>query len=170
MRQVLVRVRRISRYRPSPALAVACLALLVALGGVSFAAAPAGLRASAAGPGDAYSKFVNGPFTPTAATDPATVPAVVSLNVPKGKYVAWGKAYATGSNIIYVRCKLEAGFDNDVGSTVSGTIATNVVHVFPAAGTVYFRCSYFGLKPASASLWAIKVTALRVASLTNTPG
>jgi hypothetical protein len=140
---------------------------------VDFAAGqlPAGTAGPAgppgpAGPSDAYSRFLNGPIAV-----PAASTTLANLNIPQaGKYVVWGKAYFTlAAGAAVVTCRLEAGTDVDQSQTyVQGnfpfTLATNVVHEFAAAGSVDFKCATSAGSPQAN--W-IKITAIRVANLTN---
>ena len=161
-------MRRINRFRPSPAAIIACIALLVALAGTSFAAGPAIIRSSAETPANAYSTYVNGPLSV-----PGTWQKFASLTIPQaGKYVAWGKAFFTASRYSgLTNCMLQAGNDSDqssgeVPAALADTLSLNVVHTFVRAGTVDLSCKSGG----AVSIKSVKVTAIRVASLTNTPG
>ena len=214
------------RLRPSPAMVVACIALLVALGGTGIAAVtqlvprnsvgtlqlknnavtsakvknqsllradfragqipagpagPAGPGGAAGaagpagptgpagpvGPSDAYARFLNGPIAV-----PAVLTTLANLSIPQaGKYVLWAKAYFTSTTGVtsVVTCRLEAGTDLDQSQTVVTTgvpltLALIVVHEFTAAGSADFRCS---TTPGTVSANFIKITAIKVANLTN---
>lgn len=157
--------------RPSPAMVVACLALLVALSGTSIAAVsalpPNSVGTVQAPPVDAYSKYRDGPITV-----PGIETTLASLTIPKaGKYVIVAKAYVTtteNSNWTNVLCVLSAGGDNDSSaggntSQYASALALNVVHQFAGAGSVALRC--VSDNPAYAHF--IKITAIRVGTLTN---
>jgi hypothetical protein len=116
-------------------------------------------------PGDAYARFLNGPtVVPEAST------TVGGLTIPQaGNYVIWGKAYVTSPLTIVVTCVLQAGGDLDqtqtsVSSGSPASLSLNVTHNFTAAGSVDFKCA--GSLPGAAVNY-IKISAIRVASLTN---
>jgi hypothetical protein len=128
--------------------------------GPAGAAGPAG----PAGPSDAYARFLNGPVAV-----PAALTVLANLSIPQaGKYVIFGKAYFTSTVSGIVTCELAAATDFDRSLTFSSsttpfTLSTNVVHEFAAAGSADFRCSATGTHQAN----FIKITAIRVANLTN---
>lgn len=210
--------------RPSPATVIAVIALVVALGGTSYAAVtlpknsvgtaqlknnavnslkvangsllkadfksgqippgpagpagPAGAAGAAgaagpAGPSDAYSGFKNGPVAA-----PSTLSTIATLNIPQaGNYVIFAKLWMFDNvnTDVLTDCTLVAGSDSDEsrtmlegnsGTVVAGaTVALNVVHVFAAAGAVALNCNGFGV---NISINSIKITAIKVANLTNT--
>lgn len=210
--------------RPSPATVIAVIALVVALGGTSYAAVtlpknsvgtaqlknnavnslkvangsllkadfksgqippgpagpagPAGAAGAAgaagpAGPSDAYSGFKNGPVAA-----PSTLSTIATLNIPQaGNYVIFAKLWMFDNvnTDVLTDCTLVAGTDSDEsrtmlegnsGTVVAGaTVALNVVHVFAAAGAVALNCNGFGV---NISINSIKITAIKVANLTNT--
>jgi hypothetical protein len=117
-------------------------------------------------PGDAYARFLNGPIVvPTSAT------TIGGLTIPQaGNYLIWGKAYFTSPAGSVVNCVLQAGGDLDQTQTGASagspaSMSLNVAHNFTAAGSVDFRCDGSGL---GASANYIKISAIRVASLSNT--
>ena len=116
-------------------------------------------------PSVALGRFVNGPVAvPSAQTTVAT------LAIPDpGNYVIWGKTYLTTSLLAgTVTCRLEAGSNIDesltyVAADEPATLSLMVLNNFTAAGNVNFSCSAPTQKQAN----FIKITALRVANLTN---
>ena len=116
-------------------------------------------------PSVALGRFVNGPVAvPSAQT------AVATLAIPDpGNYVIWGKAYLTTSLLAgTATCRLEAGSNFDesltyVAADEPATLSLMVLNNFTAAGNVNFSCSAPTQKQAN----FIKITALRVANLTN---
>jgi len=116
-------------------------------------------------PSVALGRFVNGPVAvPSAQTTVAT------LAIPDpGNYVIWGKAYLTTSLLAgTVTCRLEAGSNIDesltyVAADEPATLSLMVLNNFTAAGNVNLSCSAPTQKQAN----FIKITALRVANLTN---
>jgi hypothetical protein len=116
-------------------------------------------------PSVALGRFVNGPVAvPSAQT------AVATLAIPDpGNYVIWGKAYLTTSVLAgTATCRLEAGSNFDesltyVAADEPATLSLMVLNNFTAAGNVNFSCSATTQKQAN----FIKITALRVANLTN---
>ena len=116
-------------------------------------------------PSVALGRFVNGPVAvPSAQT------AVATLAIPDpGNYVIWGKAYPTTSVLAgTATCRLEAGSNFDesltyVAADEPATLSLMVLNNFTAAGNVNFSCSAPTQKQAN----FIKITALRVANLTN---
>jgi hypothetical protein len=115
--------------------------------------------------GDAYARFQNGPIVvPTASA------TLLSLTIPQsGNYLIWAKTYSTAPLATAVTCRLEAGGDFDQTQTsVAGggaaSLSLNVAHNFSAAGTADFKCE--GSFPGAQANF-IKISALRLASLTN---
>ena len=116
-------------------------------------------------PSVALGRFVNGPVAvPSAQT------AVATLAIPDpGNYVIWGKAYLTTSLLAgTATCRLEAGSNFDesltyVAADEPATLSLMVLNNFTAAGNVNFSCSAPTQKQAN----FVKITALRVANLTN---
>jgi hypothetical protein len=218
-------VRSIMRRAPSPAMVVACSALLVALTGTSIAAVEASVPKNSVGTaqlknnavtaakiasnavtsakiasnavtsakiasnavtgakvqdgslvaadfgagqlaGDAYARFLNGPIVV-----PSASATLLSLTIPQaGNYLIWAKAYSTAPLATVVICRLEAGGDFDQTQTSvpagsSATLSLNVAHNFSAAGTADFKCE--GSLPGAQANF-IKISAIRLASLTNT--
>jgi hypothetical protein len=164
-------MHRISRYRPTPATAIAMIALLVALGGTGYAAIvlpansvgtaqvidgslltkdfkagqiPAG-KPGPAGPSNAFSQSVDGPVTLGIVAG-----TVASLQFPKpGSYVIWAKAnlFNTGSGDEQVACELVAGAATDRNTVYLPKPASNeeitnvVVQTFAASGTANLQCA-----------------------------
>ena len=161
-------MRRINRFRPSPAAIIACIALLVALGGVGYAATPDTFRAAAAGPGDAYVGYNDGPVTLPSGQHRK----LVKLSLPKGKYIVWAKVHLFSTNGGNPLCTLTAGPNDDesrgsLPSTGGNESLTNSVGAtFDGPGKAVFEC-WIAYGNGSAA-WA-KVTATRVANLTITP-
>jgi len=132
---------------------------------------PAGAT-GAAGPSDAYSGFKNGPVAA-----PSSLSTIATLNIPQaGKYVIFAKLWMFDNvnTAVLTDCTLVAGSDTDEsrtmlegnsGTVVAGaTVALNVVHEFSGAGAVALNCNGFGV---SISINNIKITAIKVANLTN---
>ena len=125
----------------------------------------ADLAPSVVPPSVALGRFVNGPVAvPSAQT------AVATLAIPDpGNYVIWGKAYLTTSVLAgTATCRLEAGSNFDesltyVAADEPATLSLMVLNNFTAAGNVNLSCSAPTQKQAN----FIKITALRVANLTN---
>jgi hypothetical protein len=129
---------------------------------------------------DAYSTFRDGPvdvnnFIEFAGGGIQGLPptTVAKLALPAGKWVIVAKANGIDSQEIggledivgTLGCALVAGADYDVSrSGWASTLASTVVHRFPKPGAVELRCQGFY----TAASW-IKITAVRVASLKNTP-
>lgn len=187
-------MRRVKRtfVRPSPALVVASLALLVALGGTSFAAVnalvprnsvgseqvidhslltsdfkvpPTG-PAGPPGPSAAFSKYSDGPLVPSGSQ--------AILDIPQaGNYVIFAKAFFTASDIytdpLIMTCALVAGNDNDLSQAEvhaghPSTLSLNVVHQFGGADIAYVKCSSDKEVP---YIHYVKITAIKVGTLTN---
>jgi hypothetical protein len=133
--------------------------------GAAGASGPAGATGPA-GPSDAYSRSFVGPIA-----IPTTNTTLTSLNIPQaGNYMVWAKGYLTASAGVTVTCKLVAGSDSDtsvsfVSTTSTFTISNNVVHQYTAASTADFQCQG---STSGASANAIKISAIKVATLTNT--
>jgi len=216
-------MRSLLHRRPSATTAIAVIALVVALGGTSYAAVvlpansvgtvqlkknavtsakvkdgsllktdfkagqiaagatgpagstgPAGPTGSAgpAGPSDAYSGFKNGPVAA-----PSSLATIATLNIPQaGKYVIFAKLWMFDNvnTSVLTDCTLVAGPDTDESRTMlegnsgvvvaGAVVALNVVHEFTAAGAVALNCNGFGV---NISINSIKITAIKVANLTN---
>jgi hypothetical protein len=103
---------------------------------------------------------------------------IVTLSVPAGSYWILSKLWVdnAGGNQTEVTCRLEAGVDTD--TTISGldavqtasgpeVVVNQVVHTFASSGRVKLYCTDGGFGEGSAN--NIKITAMEVASLTNTP-
>ena len=184
-------MQRITRIRPTPAMVVASIALLVALGGTSFAAvsklAPPNSVGTAAvinnsllkkdfkagqlpaGSTDAFSRTVAGerPLT-TASTSIAT------LAIPKpGKYVIWAKAFVESANPEdTVICKLTAGAASDSGrvylarNNAGATVSYVLAYSSAAAGKADLECTS-PVPTSKASASQIELVAIKVATLTS---
>jgi hypothetical protein len=105
-------------------------------------------------------------------------PTVISLNVPAGSYALNATTWLdNGATAVLVRCSLAAGGDTDLkrplleasggGASSSQSVALQVVHTFPAAGTATLTCWSFG---AATSARDTKLTAVKVDHLSNIPG
>ncbi len=138
---------------------------------LSASAAPAAAASSALPV--AYSGYHNSPINL-----PKGLGTIVSLRIPAaGDYVIFGKLTLwNGENVDdLLSCQLSAGTDVDTsqttltGNTVPyvnyAAIELNVVHRFAAAGSVNLACTGNGVKTQAS--W-IKITAIKVAGLTNT--
>jgi hypothetical protein len=148
--------------------------------GVPGPAGPAGLAGSSA----AFSRYRNGPIDAT-----RSLTKVLELEVPAGAYVVIAKVVAVtklrkGSLdrwAFTVKCRLEVGNDSDTsvaGDTTeeiytrldSATLALTAVHLFSGAGLheIYVKCTD---APGTryAELSHMKVTAIQVGTLINTP-
>ena len=156
-------------------------ALVVALGGTSYAAAK--ITSGDIKDGTTQTRDLNATAQTTAKSvhnDNGTVmtgtdKAVLSLNLKKGDYFVTSKGYAYGSaDYAYARCQLIApnGTTADTSWWWSGYNETGystlvneaVVHV-GNTGTVQLKC--YG---ANATLYGKKLTAIRVASFSNVTG
>ncbi len=126
-------------------------------------------------PGDAYAAYKNGPVAA-----PASMSTIATLNVPQiGNYVIFAKLWMFDNvnTSVLTDCTLVAGSDTDESRTMlegnsgvvvaGATVALNVVHDFTTAGSVALRCNGFGI---NVSINNIKITAIRVGTLTNTAG
>jgi hypothetical protein len=106
-------------------------------------------------------------------------PKVLTLTIPKkGHYVINAKTWLdnTSTSAVFYRCRLYAGSDFDQSRTVlepnganadGESLALQVVHTFPSAGTAYVACYSFGV---TATANDTKITAIKVASLSNVAG
>jgi len=128
------------------------------------------------GPSDAYSTSRNGSI---AILGPWTT--IATLSLPQaGAYVVFakaevGNAHASARGV--ADCLLTAGNDSDRTMSVlepgsqgtdAATIALHLGHEFAGPGTVTLECNDFVGGTVSAR--NVKVTAIRVGTLTNTPG
>jgi hypothetical protein len=123
---------------------------------------------SADSAGAAYSThFENGVGVPL-------VPAVMAtLHVPAGSYVLTAKGQVdTVNTTSIVECDLVAGADKDVSfvqgsaSHASQILVNSLVHAAPSAETVSLTCTGF---MSSGSLSEVRLTAVRVGSVTSQP-
>jgi hypothetical protein len=163
-------MRRLRRLRPSPALAVATIALLVALGGTSAAAVGLVPRNSvgssqvidgslksrdfAAGvlpaPTAVFSRSIAGPVAFANTKRPS--PPIATLAIPTaGTYLIWAKARFTAADGDF-KCSLTAGDRSDTSSaslpppvaalaSVSATLSHLMVQTFDDPGTVDLQCT-----------------------------
>ena len=184
-------MRLIARFRPSPALVVATLALLVALGGTGMAAVALVPKNSvgsaqvidgslqsgdfAAGQvlagRELLTRSIDGPVTPKAFDDP-----VGTLEIPReGAYVIWARAQVDNANH-GGQCTLIAhGIPNGAGGIPDSTRAqsivetpttptlwTTVVHGFASAGgSVDLLCAGGNKQPPRVR--NIRIAAFRIA-------
>ena len=173
-------MRLIARFRPSPALIVASIALFVALAGTSAAtvtlikpntvASPQVVDGSlqakdmnASHRRDAFSRLVVGPID--VSSDAKTV---ASARIPRGgNYVVWAKLYVSPTDAAAdVTCDLLAGGSSDrtrVATRSSAPVSLVTTATLTAGRNVDVRCK--AQPGAGAKAWVINVTALRVAGL-----
>ena len=185
-------MRFIARFRPSPALVVAPLALLVALGGTGMAAVAlvpknsvgsaqvidGSLQSSDLAAGQVLAgrgtltRSIDGPVTPRSFDDP-----VATLEIPQaGAYVIWAKAQVDSGNR-GGQCTLIAhGIPNGAGgipdralvqsiveTPTSPTLWTSVVHGFASTGgSVDLLCVSGSKQPFRVR--DIRITAFRLGS------
>jgi hypothetical protein len=133
-------------------------------------AGPRGLPGSTGpvGPSDGYSASLVGPVPVAVQATPATL---AELGIPRaGSYVISAKAYfdSTGNGIATITCTLDtlAG-DVDSVQLLAGNptpAALGVVHVYTGPGVVDLNCA----ARAAADAHYIRITAIRVGSLTDT--
>jgi hypothetical protein len=116
---------------------------------------------------NAYTKQTSGP-TQALTTTPT---AIVTLSVPRGRYLILGKVWVSGPEPTFTAiCNVVAGGDQDTGlagaysgpagANVSDTMSMHVVHTFAAAGTTSISCSRPATRTGSwgeATLTAIQV-------------
>jgi hypothetical protein len=171
-------MRQARHHSPSPAMAVALLALFIALGGTSYATLQSGGDQQATASQDtttiARSTFKDSFTLSTAANQ---LVQVARLKVPAGRYVVVAKLFTgppqQGTND-HVRCDLSAGGDfdrvvvNHDAITAFTSMSLNVVHRFSSPGTVSLRCGHV-FSAGTTSLDFIKITAIRVRALSNVP-
>jgi hypothetical protein len=119
------------------------------------------------GPSDVFQAFRNG-ISPPPLPDGATT-TLVTLPLPAGKYVVFGKLDFDGGGT--VTCRVRAGGDSDrMLSTAAGVggyhCNMQLVHEFAEAGSAVLEID----TPAAAGVRGgdAKVTAIRVGSLSNT--
>jgi len=146
----------------------------VVAAGAAFAASLAS-PASAATPPEVFSTWDN------SAILNGSTPYVANLQVPAGSYFATSKLSASvgpvGSNVLpfQVFCKLSAGasFDNSTTRIAppSGVamVTNQVVQTFAGPGTIRLECNDSTGENLSTLLEHVKITAIRVNSLSNVP-
>jgi hypothetical protein len=125
------------------------------------------LAAGVLPPSSAAGRFANGPLNVGAAQTTITSLAIGEA----GNYVLLAKAYATASALGFgtINCRLQAGanFDESQAYVEDGqpaTLSLIVLNTYNAAGTADFSCSGGPGKQVN----FVKITALRVANLSNT--
>ena len=157
-----MRVRR-SPNRPMVALAIAVLSLL-SVGGI----------ASASGDPPVVAAFRDGPVSIHGG---GTFGTVLSLNVPKGRWLVSARAGVTSASSPdrTATCRLEAGSDRDtvqarngdLGFTGGSTVLSLIVaHEFGSAGHARLRCTSNGATGAD-HVSDLRVSALKVGTLTR---
>jgi hypothetical protein len=174
-------MHRIACFRPTPALVVSTIALLVALGGTSAAAVVVlprnsvgseqvingSLKAKDFGAGqvlagsDTFSRSVDGPVFPSA----DTFSTIASLSIPKpGAYVIWSTARVEGNNV-GGECHLVAGDSVDVSRSApdasTATLWNVVVQSFVSEGSVDLQCGGISKGPSRVSHIALTATRLK---------
>jgi hypothetical protein len=179
-------MQRITRLAISLAVVAAALGLAVVLGAGSALSAPSKATGTATagagtpgprgprgpqgppGPSAAFATYKDGPI-PVQQT-PATV-ASLKIATP-GSYVITAKGYTGGNRDGNVTCLLDAHGDSDHAQTYAALDAwfdfsLEVVHTLTAAGSVDLNCS---ASTSDLNVNWIKIVAIRVGQLTNTPG
>jgi len=185
---------RLRRLRPSPALVVATLALLIALGGTSAAAVGLLPRNSvgssqvidgslrtrdfASGvlpaPTEVFSQTVAGPVSFT--LKKSASPSIATLTIPDpGTYLIWAKARFTAAEGDF-KCNLVAGDRSDTSSaslpppvaalaSATATLSHLLIQSFDDPGTVDLQCA----AAAGTDLVASDITlvAMRIADSSN---
>lgn len=179
-------MRRITRLRPTPAMVVATIALLVALGGTSAAAVALvpknsvgsdqvinrSLKAKDFEAGqvlagsDTFTRSVDGPVTSSA----DTFSTIASLPLPRpGAYVIWSTARVEGKNI-GGECHLVVGDSVDVSKSApdasTATLWNVALESFASPASVDLQCG--GIAKGQAQVTDIELTALRLASPNGT--
>ena len=185
--------------RPTPSTVIALLALFVALGGTSYATVKLQIGSAQIVDNSILSRDIHDGTlrAPDFATNllPAgfsvfkdnfqlttqanVLMPVAHLDLPAGSYVIVAKLYAgvpvaQQGFLETVRCDLVAGTDFDRAfydhdaRTAFGVLSLNVVHQFASAGSVSLNCGHAFVN-GSTTLNFIKITAIRVASLSNAP-
>jgi len=183
----------IARFRPTPSMVVASIALLVALGGTGVAAVrtllPANsvgtaqvidnsllkkdfkagqLPAGKQGPSNAYATSADGPTT---VSDGGTT--LATLQIPKpGNYVIWAKAYlsdgSTGDD--QAQCILSANNASDHSfaylpkASATATVSNIVAGKVTAAGTAQLACTS---ATGHMSARSVELVAVKIGSLAS---
>jgi hypothetical protein len=181
------------RFRPTPALVVATVALLVALGGTSAAAVALIPRNSvgsnqvidgslrsrdlASGllpaPTEAFSRSIAGPLVLQTSDNQVSV---ATLAIPRpGHYLIWAKARLTVDDDRSIDCDLVAAGHSDSsettltartpGASVNATLSNVVVQDFADAGSVELQCGTY-TKGKRFAARDVEIVALRVAAST----
>ena len=179
-------MHRITHFRPTPAMVVASIALLVALAGTGAAAVALVPKNSVGSPqvidgslqsrdfgagqvlaaSDVFSNSVAGPVVPRFSDDFSTI---ASLSIPKpGVYVISSTARVVSSNLGGA-CRLFAGDARDDSTSAaplaSATMWNVVVQAFPSTGNVDLQCGGYAKGPTQVR--DIRITAIRLSSQTN---
>lgn len=175
-------MRTFGRHRPSPALVVACLALLVALGGTSAAAVALVPRNSVGSrqvidlslqrgdiaPGqvltvtDTFTVEIDGPVTPPSFDDFRTI---ASLPIPTGgTYLITSHARVDSNPGRGGACRLRAGDILDSSEVTSPAPTAELwnaaVQSYAAAGLVELQCNGYLKGPTTVS--DIRITARQI--------
>lgn len=109
---------------------------------------------------------------------PASPVSVTHLDLPAGSYVVFAKLWSSfpiSGFADSVECRLVAGGDSDrtwvTQDALLGysSIALNVVHQFTAPGTADLICRHL-YRSDDTTLFDIKITAIRLATVSNVPG
>jgi hypothetical protein len=182
-------MRLVKRLRPSPAMIVACLALVVALTGTGMAAVvvlvpknsvgtaqvidhsllkqdfkagqlPAGAR-GAPGPSIAFTQRSGSPLLLDNGLS-----IVGGFRLDPGSYVILAKGYVVGNNAV-ATCLLSAENDVDESKVSSaanypGTISNALTHTFTSQGRVGYQCR---LDSGTGTLNNMQLVAIRVGSV-----
>lgn len=133
-------------------------------------AGPAGPQGPA-GVGPAYSVFKDAEVETTEG-NPVTVATLSGL--PPGSYWVVATSQLFSRIRIEITCTLAAGADTDTkrvflaggNSGIDSAVTLQVVHTFAGAGSATLQC----VSPDESSAMRTKITAIRVSSVTNTPG
>ncbi len=135
-------------------------------------------------PTKVFSAFKNGP-----GDVPSNLNTIGSLPLPPGKYAIFAKLFieqgSANTNQVQpnkVSAKLEAGNDNDVSSALIGlaingnpflsnaeTISLNVVHDFPKGGSAVVKLDKLPDTTLHLTWSFLKITAIQVDDLQNSP-
>jgi hypothetical protein len=99
-----------------------------------------------------------------------------TLAVPAGSYVLFAKLFlqnASPAGTDFVDCSLHAGGSRDISAVTLDSsqmvVALNFVQTLPNGGNVEVRCSDFQGGSTDIGYKFLRITAMKVATLTNTP-
>ena len=99
-----------------------------------------------------------------------------TLTVPPGSYVLLAKLFlqnASPAGTDFVDCSIHAGGSRDISAVTLDTsqmvMVMNFVAALPSGGNVEVRCSDFQGGSADIGYKFLRITAIEVATLTNTP-